>query len=203
MQKITGQKPLIKEVDKIMQIFKNSGCMIRPHFILTGESGSGKTFIINQLTIKNELNFLEVNAAQLTKEGVSGNSLSKALSPMLQVGNKPTVIFVDEFDKLFIAGNTNDSLAHEPTWNPHVYYRVKPELPAKKLRPFTFDELVDLMETAIVINPTPHSNWKKDVITIVSVKQKDIVPIINSTFPLVYLQSNATFLDGRPFGVFE
>lgn len=30
-----------------------------------------------------ELNFLEVNAAQITKEGISGNSLSKILSPLV------------------------------------------------------------------------------------------------------------------------
>jgi len=58
---------------------------------------------------------LEINAAQLTKEGTSGNSLSKALTPLLQYGNKPTVVFVDEFDKLFISGNSNDSCAHEST----------------------------------------------------------------------------------------
>ena len=34
---------------------------------------------------------------------------------MLQLGNKLTVVFVDEFDKLFISGNSNDSAAHETT----------------------------------------------------------------------------------------
>lgn len=34
---------------------------------------------------------------------------------MIQVSGKPTVIFVDEFDKLFISGNSNDSSAHEST----------------------------------------------------------------------------------------
>jgi ATP-dependent protease Clp ATPase subunit len=32
---------------------------------------------------------------------------------MLQLGNKPTLVFVDEFDKLFISGNSNSSAAHE------------------------------------------------------------------------------------------
>jgi ATP-dependent protease Clp ATPase subunit len=62
-----------------------------------------------------ELRFLEINAAQITKEGTAGNSLSKALSPLIHVGNKPIVIFVDEFDKLFIAGNSNSQIAHEST----------------------------------------------------------------------------------------
>lgn len=31
------------------------------------------------------------------------------------MGSKPTIVFVDEFDKLFISGNSNDSAAHEST----------------------------------------------------------------------------------------
>lgn len=112
---VVGQDQLINEVTKILKIFKTSGCIIRPHFILTGSSGSGKSFTIKNLTLQQELGFLEVNAAQLTKEGTSGNSLSKALSPLLQMGSKPCVVFVDEFDKLFISGNSNDSSAHEST----------------------------------------------------------------------------------------
>ena len=114
-QKIVGQDNLIKEVNKILEIFKASECMVRPHFILTGPSGSGKSFTIKNMTTEHDLGFLEVNAAQLTKEGTSGNSLSKALGPLLQMGAKPCVVFVDEFDKLFISGNSNDSHAHEST----------------------------------------------------------------------------------------
>jgi ATP-dependent protease Clp ATPase subunit len=115
VEKIVGQDKLINEVTKIFEIFKASECEIRPHFILTGASGSGKSFTIKNLTIKNDLGFIEVNAAQLTKEGTSGNSLSKALTPLLQMGGKPCVVFVDEFDKLFISGNSNSSCAHEST----------------------------------------------------------------------------------------
>jgi len=112
---IVGQTKLVGEVSKVLDIFKASNCVIKPHFILTGASGTGKSVTIKNLTNVKELGFLEINAAQLTKEGTSGNSLSKALSPLLQMGNKPTVVFVDEFDKLYISGNSNDSLAHETT----------------------------------------------------------------------------------------
>lgn len=115
MKKIIGQEILTKEISKIFSIFTSSECMIRPHAILTGPSGSGKTFTIKTLASQNDMGFIEINAAQLTKEGTSGNSLSKALSPLLQTGNKPTIVFVDEFDKLFISGNSNDSAAHEST----------------------------------------------------------------------------------------
>lgn len=112
---IFGQETLVKEIDRIFKIFINSECAIRPHFILTGESGSGKSFTIKNLCEANDLKFLEINAAQITKEGTSGNSLSKALSPLINMGNHPIVIFVDEFDKLFISGNSNSQLAHEVT----------------------------------------------------------------------------------------
>jgi len=95
-QEIIGQDILTNEVSKIFEIFKASQCKIRPHFILTGQSGSGKSFTIKQLAVKHELGFLEVNAAQLTKEGTSGNSLSKALSPLLQRAGQPTIVFVDQ-----------------------------------------------------------------------------------------------------------
>lgn len=112
---IIGQEELIKDVVRIFQIFQSSEGAIRPHFILTGESGSTKTFAVKTIANEMKMGFLEINAAQLTKEGVSGNSLSKAMAPMLQMTNKPTVVFVDEFDKLFISGNSNDSAAHEST----------------------------------------------------------------------------------------
>lgn len=114
-QVVVGQDQLISELNKIVEIFKASECHVRPHFILTGASGSGKSFTISNVAQNHELGFLEINAAQLTKEGTSGNSLSKALAPLAMFQGKPTVVFVDEFDKLFISGNSNDSCAHEST----------------------------------------------------------------------------------------
>jgi ATP-dependent protease Clp ATPase subunit len=113
--KTIGQENLTGDLSRILEIFKNSKAKIRPHFILTGPSGSGKSHTIQSLVNKYNLKLLEINAAQLTKEGTAGNSLSKALSPLVNMGNKLTVCFVDEFDKLFISGNSNSELAHETT----------------------------------------------------------------------------------------
>lgn len=104
-----------KNIERIVSIFSASEGTIRPHFILTGPSGSGKSFSMEMIANKFDLPFIEVNAAALTKEGTSGNSVSKALNPLLQYGNSPVICFVDEFDKLFISGNVNSSLAHEVT----------------------------------------------------------------------------------------
>ena len=112
---IIGQETLTSEIERILDIFIASDGIITPHFILTGESGSGKSFTIKTLCRKKEIGVLEINAAQLTKEGMAGNSLSKALSPIVNMKTKKVVVFVDEFDKLFISTNSNSSLAHETT----------------------------------------------------------------------------------------
>lgn len=112
---IIGQETIVKEVSRIFDIFTHSNGVIRPHFILAGPSGSGKSYTISTLCAMKKLKYLEINAAQLTKEGTSGNSLSKALSPLSQLGQQNVVVFVDEFDKLFISTNSNSSLAHETT----------------------------------------------------------------------------------------
>lgn len=104
-----------KELHRLFSIFETSQAELRPHFILTGPSGSGKSFNIAQLADEFKLGFLEINAAQLTKEGTSGNSLSKAMSPLATMQQQLTVCFVDEFDKLFISGNSNSEMAHEST----------------------------------------------------------------------------------------
>jgi len=113
-QKIVGQDSLIQKVERVYQIFSGSDTEIRPHFVLTGPSGSGKSLTIEAVASKFDFNYLEVNAAQLTKEGTAGNSLSKALTPLRNLKG-PTIVFVDEFDKLFISGNSNSDLAHEIT----------------------------------------------------------------------------------------
>ncbi len=112
---IEEQQKVMSNLDKIVKIFKTSECKIRPHFTLTGPSGSGKSHLVQQLATDNDLGYLEINAAQLTKEGTSGNSLSKALAPLASRSSVPTIVFVDEFDKLFISGNSNSSIAHEVT----------------------------------------------------------------------------------------
>jgi ATP-dependent protease Clp ATPase subunit len=112
---INKYQKVSSEMVKIFEIFEASEGMIKPHFLLTGPSGSGKTFTIKSICDKFNFNYVEVNAAGLTKEGTSGNSLSKALSPLLNQDRELTVVFVDEFDKLFISGNSNSQTAHETT----------------------------------------------------------------------------------------
>lgn len=96
-----SQEKINSQITHLMNVFVESGGNIRPHFHLTGPSGSGKSFLIGQVAEALKVPFLEVNAAGLTAEGLSGNSLSKALRKLREHWNGPNVIFVDEFDKLF------------------------------------------------------------------------------------------------------
>lgn len=91
-------------VEKVMKIFSHSNGMIRPHTLLTGESGSGKTYLVQKYAKKHGISFLEINGAQLTNEGISGNSLSKALVPLKTYGSHLNIVFIDEIDKLFVTG---------------------------------------------------------------------------------------------------
>lgn len=94
-------------------VFKDSECEIRPHFILTGPSGSGKSHLVQLVAKELDLALLTINAAGLTKEGVSGNSLSKALAPLRNIGDAPAIVFCDEFDKLFVSGHAGGDSTHE------------------------------------------------------------------------------------------
>lgn len=112
---IAEQQVILNQLNRVVQIFAASEGSVRPHFILTGPSGCGKSHLAQHLAEEHKLMYLEINAAQLTKEGTSGNSLSKALSGLTHKSGQPTICFVDEFDKLFISGNSNSALAHETT----------------------------------------------------------------------------------------
>ena len=96
-----SQNRIKNVITHLVNVHAKSEANIRPHFFLTGPSGSGKSFLTKQVCEGLNLPYFEINAAQLTAEGLSGNSLSKALRPLREHWNKPNVIFIDEFDKLF------------------------------------------------------------------------------------------------------
>jgi len=115
MLKVTTQEHLEDSLANIFRIFSGSHGTIRPHFILTGASGTGKTYTVQTFCDNMSIPFVEINAATLTKEGTSGNSLSKSMAKLAQYQGMPVVCFVDEFDKLFLAANTLAGGAAETT----------------------------------------------------------------------------------------
>lgn len=97
---IREQQEISRTLNHLFDVFVESECAIRPHFLLAGPSGSGKSWLVQKIAEEKSCAFFEINAAQLTKEGFSGNSLSKALRPLMNSWDRPTIIFVDEFDKM-------------------------------------------------------------------------------------------------------
>lgn len=88
-----------KQINKILKVYVSSSGAIRPHFFLTGATGSGKTHTITKLADEFGINIINVNSAQLTSEGIAGNSISKALASLTDFQNTPVIVFFDEFDK--------------------------------------------------------------------------------------------------------
>lgn len=95
------QENFVGQMTKVLDVFVNSEAQIRPHCHVTGPSGSGKSYLMKELCEIGNIPMMEINAAQLTAEGLSGNSMSKALRGLKNNWATPNVIFVDEFDKLF------------------------------------------------------------------------------------------------------
>lgn len=113
---VAAQQKTYDQIRRVLLAYVESDAVIRPHFFLTGPSGAGKTAIISSLCEEMGIAMREINAAAITKEGLSGNSLSKAMALVKDIpADGFGVVFVDEFDKLFISGNTNGDLAHEST----------------------------------------------------------------------------------------
>ena len=83
------QHRITKQITHLFITAQKSECQIRPHFFLTGPTGSGKSFLVNQVAEELNFPFFEINAAQLTAEGLSGNSLSKAMRPLRQLHRFP------------------------------------------------------------------------------------------------------------------
>jgi len=107
------QESFNAKASHIISIHQRTEAAIRPHFHVTGPSGSGKSYLIKKICDEVKIPFLEINAAGLTSEGISGNSLSKGLRKLREYWNEPNVIFVDEFDKLFVRnGETTEGFRH-------------------------------------------------------------------------------------------
>lgn len=88
-----------QSIEKILNVYLQSDMQIRPHFFLTGSTGSGKTHTVTVLAEMLGIQLININCAQLTNEGIAGNSISKALAPLSDHQNSPIIVFMDEFDK--------------------------------------------------------------------------------------------------------
>ncbi len=95
------QSNLIKTVHDNLQLE-----LPRPNMVVTGPTGSGKTFILRLICDMFNLPFLTIDCASLTAAGYVGRGLSDHFRALLaKYDNKPeaikhAVILFDEFDKI-------------------------------------------------------------------------------------------------------
>lgn len=87
------------KITKVLSLYMKSAGTIKPHFFLTGSTGSGKTFTVTQIADQFGISVININSAQLTNEGIAGNSISKALAELETHQGTPVIVFFDEFDK--------------------------------------------------------------------------------------------------------
>lgn len=105
---VETQKEHLASIKRIFKFFKDTKAKVRPHFLISGATGTGKSQIISNIAKSMNLHYFKINASSLTKEGVSGNSLSKAMGPLREAQGNMSICFVDEFDKLFIKDSSTD-----------------------------------------------------------------------------------------------
>lgn len=88
-----------------------------PIFLL-GKTGSGKTHLVRELCKVSDVNFLSINVTHLSNAGYKGMTLAEVGEMLLgNAGNNLqkalfSVVFFDEFDKLFVATNSNQASYH-------------------------------------------------------------------------------------------
>lgn len=89
-----------KKIEKVISVYMQSQGAIRPHTFISGPSGSGKTYTVEAIAERHGVKVLHVNSAQITNEGLAGNSLSKSLVGLKEYQDTPVIVFFDEFDKV-------------------------------------------------------------------------------------------------------
>lgn len=88
-----------------------------PIFLL-GKTGSGKTHLVRELCAISGVNFLAVNATHISNAGHKGMTLAEIGEMLLKNANDYlpkalfSVVFFDEFDKLFVATNEYQASYH-------------------------------------------------------------------------------------------
>lgn len=98
---------------------RDIGCYFKhaSSLLLTGDSGSGKTHIVQEVADLLELPFFEINGKSIVQEGWSGMSFKELLE--IQIKNlenkhrghyfRGGIIFIDEFDKIITAQSASSS----------------------------------------------------------------------------------------------
>lgn len=91
-------KYLLKLRAKDFGVFFDSSTTL----LLLGNTGVGKTYLTKILAAYLGLDFVEINAKEISQPGWYGQSLIKHLEIQLPFNSTDAIIFIDEFDKILI-----------------------------------------------------------------------------------------------------
>lgn len=86
--------------------------MIRNHLLVTGPSGTGKTYLLEQCLPDFGLPFHVIDASSLVPAGYKGNTLQESLEEFFKsnsTASRRCVIVLDEFDKISEKANGGDT----------------------------------------------------------------------------------------------
>jgi len=84
----------------------------RDHLLVTGPSGTGKTYLLEQTLPDFGLPYIVIDTSSLVPSGYKGTSLNELLTPFFSSGQNPgkgAVIVLDEFDKISEKANGGDT----------------------------------------------------------------------------------------------
>ena len=56
------QQRVTQQINHLMDVMVKSECEIRPHFFLTGPTGSGKSFLVNQVAKQKEIHAFDTGS---------------------------------------------------------------------------------------------------------------------------------------------
>lgn len=121
-KKLAYQDKFIKSNPGVTVTFTNPAVKPEPigtaPIFLLGKTGAGKTHLVRELCRVSDVNFLAVNVTHLSNAGYKGMTLAEVGEMLLKNAKDNmakamfSVVFFDEFDKLFVATSDNQVSYH-------------------------------------------------------------------------------------------
>lgn len=118
---VIGQDEAVKQISNDVYLFAKSLSNesivdLKPNIMVTGKSGTGKTYLVNKVAELLEVPYEVFDCSVATTTGYVGTSIKESLSRLYNKTNGKAyqtggIIFLDEFDKLGGGTRGNDTVA--------------------------------------------------------------------------------------------